>query len=189
MLEFVKTACQQALAAGFPGVRGAGEMTWHLGAHTSLQELLVYESRLTDEIFYCFPMMGICQYNLNRFNPEFLLGILETHPVVIYKDVVCENYFYIPRQEFLAEQLDSRARLLRRLKAVRENARQHHALVTALEARKEAEAQALERLGELEQFQEVTIGRELRMIALEKQVSDLQGRLSELQNRQQAGNA
>jgi MEDS: MEthanogen/methylotroph, DcmR Sensory domain len=189
MIEFVKAACQQALMAGFPGVRGAGEMTWHLGSDATLQELLTYESRLTDEIFCRFPLMGICQYNLNRFNPEFLRGILETHPVVIYKDVVCENYFYIPREEFLAEQVDSRAQLVRRLKTIRENARQHHALVSALEARKEAEAQAFERLGELEYFQDVTVGRELRMIALEKQVSDLQSRLSELQHRQQAGHA
>jgi chemotaxis family two-component system sensor kinase Cph1 len=179
MMEFVKDACRRAIAAGFAGIRGTGEMSWHLGSGATLDELLLYESRLNDEIFPHFPVTGICQYNLNRFSGDFLRGILETHPVVIYKDVVSENYFYIPRQEFLAERTDTRAQVLRRLKTIRESAEQRRQLLAALEAGKKSAGQALDRLAELERFQEVTVGRELRMMALEKENVSLRKQLAE----------
>ena len=100
MIDFVEEACINARAAGFQGLRGTGEMTWHLGSGASLEQLLVYESRLTDDIFSRYPLKGICQYNLRRFSAELLRGILETHPVLLYKDVVCDNYFYVPREQF-----------------------------------------------------------------------------------------
>jgi chemotaxis family two-component system sensor kinase Cph1 len=179
MIEFVRQACERARAAGFPAIRGTGEMTWHLGSDATLEQLLIYESKLTDDIFCRYPIAGICQYNLQRFGPEFLRGILETHPIVIYKDVVCDNYYYIPRDEFLAEQVDTHAQFQRMLKILRDSARQRQELLNAVEAQKNAEGQAIDRLGELEQFQEVTVGRELQMIALEREIETLKRKLKE----------
>ncbi len=44
---------------------------------------------------------GICQYNLNRFSAEVILGVVQTHPLVIYRGDVCRNPYYIPPDEFL----------------------------------------------------------------------------------------
>jgi chemotaxis family two-component system sensor kinase Cph1 len=181
MIAFVEEACQRARAAGFSAMRGTGEMTWHLGSDATLEQLLVYESRLTEEIFDRHPIIGMCQYSLDHFSPDFLHAILETHPIVVYKDVVCDNYFYIPPGEFLAEQLDTRAQLQRRLQRVRESAHQRQELLHALAAQKHAELEALEKLGELEEFHDVAVGREIRMIALEKENAGLKKKLTELQ--------
>src|SRR5258708_19384671 len=45
--------------------------------------------------------MLVCQYDLNRFSAEIILGVVRTHPLVIYRGDVCRNPYYVPPDEFL----------------------------------------------------------------------------------------
>src|SRR5262249_37057705 len=48
MIEFLGQAVEEALAAGFAGLRATGEMTWALGAEVTSECLLEYEALLND---------------------------------------------------------------------------------------------------------------------------------------------
>jgi signal transduction histidine kinase len=46
----------------------------------------------------CF---ALCQYNRKLFPPELILGVIRTHPTVIYRGVACRNMYHVPPDEFL----------------------------------------------------------------------------------------
>ena len=100
MIYFLKETTDATKAAGFKALRVTGEMTWALGNDHGVDRLIEYESKLN----YFFPhsdVLAICQYNRNRFKPDIILEVIHTHPIVIYGDMVCENLYYIPPDEFL----------------------------------------------------------------------------------------
>lgn len=74
-------------------------MTWALGDDPGSQRLMEYESKLN----YFFPendVVAICQYNRTRFRPEVLIDVIYTHPLVIFGNLVCRNFYYFPPDEF-----------------------------------------------------------------------------------------
>ncbi len=100
MIRFLKETIDAAHAEGFSALRASGEMTWALGPEIGSDRLLEYEAKLN----YLFPendMVAICQYNRNRFSPEIILDVIRTHPLVIYGQTVCENFYYVPPDDFL----------------------------------------------------------------------------------------
>ena len=100
MIQFLKEATDLAKSDGFNALRVTGEMTWYLGGDIRLENLIEYEAKL-NYFFQENDALAICQYNSNRFSSEILLNIIETHPIVIYGDLVCKNTYYIPPDEFL----------------------------------------------------------------------------------------
>lgn len=101
MISFLTAATAEAGAARFSRVRTIlGEMTWATGTSTGTAKLLEYESKL-NHFFRDHDARGICQYNRTRFSPEVLLGVLRTHPLVVYGGIVCKNPYYVPSDEFL----------------------------------------------------------------------------------------
>jgi len=100
MIQFLKDAVDSAKMEGFKTLRATGEMTWALGTDIGVERLIEYESKLN----YLFPtadILAICQYNRSRFSPEIILDIIRTHPLVVYKEMVCRNFYYVPPDEFL----------------------------------------------------------------------------------------
>ncbi|MBW7956885.1 MAG: MEDS domain-containing protein [Deltaproteobacteria bacterium] len=99
-IRFLKENTDTAIKAGYSALRVTGEMTWALGDYPGADRLIEYEARLnyflTDE-----RALAICQYNRNRFKPEIILDVIKTHPDVIYGNIVCDNQFYVPPDEFL----------------------------------------------------------------------------------------
>lgn len=107
MIRFLKEAADSAKGAGFTSLRVAGEMTWVLGGDPGAGRLIEYEAKLN----YFFPendVSAICQYNLNRFKPEVILDVVRTHPLVIYRNQVCKNFYYVPPDELLLPDQKSR---------------------------------------------------------------------------------
>jgi len=43
----------------------------------------------------------LCQYNRQLFPSELILDVIRTHPMVIYRGVVCRNMYYVPPDELL----------------------------------------------------------------------------------------
>jgi signal transduction histidine kinase len=87
-------------------LRITGEMTWALddGVDT-LDRLLEYESRVNN-LYTEDPVIGLCQYNRERFSSGLLYDIIRAHPHQVYNGTVTQNLsYYSPRE--LAE-ADSR---------------------------------------------------------------------------------
>ena len=99
-IRFLSQAEDEAKAAGFSGIRVIGEMTWAIGDDADTGRLMEYELKLNR--FLCQrDAILICQYNLKQFSPEVILGVVRTHPLVIYRGDVCRNPYYIPPDEYL----------------------------------------------------------------------------------------
>ncbi|ELY52605.1 MEDS domain-containing protein [Natronolimnohabitans innermongolicus] len=85
--------CENAENAGCDGFRVAGEMSWALDHDVDFQRLERYE-RLVDELFVAKELRGVCQYDRERFPPEFLCNVLRYHPNVTRTGDVGPNYYY-----------------------------------------------------------------------------------------------
>lgn len=100
MIDFLKEAITAAKADGYSALRVTGEMTWMLGGDPGSERLIEYEAKLN----YFIPeydCLAICQYNRNRFDPEIIVSVIRTHPLVIYGTTICKNFYYVPPDEFL----------------------------------------------------------------------------------------
>jgi hypothetical protein len=68
-------------------------MSWALGGANGSEKLIEYEKKLND-FFPKSKTTAICQYNENKFSPEVLIYILNTHPYAIIYGDLFENYTY-----------------------------------------------------------------------------------------------
>lgn len=100
MAEMIEQLIGSAYAAGFNGLRGAGDMSWVFAADVSGKELLRYEADI-NRIFEQYPFFGLCQYDSNKFNREVLKFLIKTHPTVLKGGEVLKNPTYIPPAEFI----------------------------------------------------------------------------------------
>jgi len=107
MIKFLKDATDDAIEKGFSALRVTGEMTWVLSGDPGTERLMEYEAKLN----YFFPendALAICQYNLNRFSPEIIQGVISTHPLIIFGGMVCKNFYYVPPDDFLETKQSSK---------------------------------------------------------------------------------
>lgn len=94
MIEMLGAALSDALATGFTGLRGAGDMTWLLDDAPGSHELLAYEALLN---YFCAnrPVVLLCQYSRAKLAPKILDSCLSTHPHIrIDATALVRNPFY-----------------------------------------------------------------------------------------------
>jgi len=106
-IGFLNQATAEAGAAKFPALRILGDMDWPLRGGNSAGKFIEYESRI-NHFVRDHDVRVICQYNRKRLSPEFILGIIRTHPLVAYGGIVCKNPYYVPPDEFLKSNQASR---------------------------------------------------------------------------------
>lgn len=84
VLGFFKGYIDATLRAGFTGLRAAGEMTWALGQSDWTAAIREYET-ICDDFMRTQkpPVVGLCQYNRSRFQPEIIRAALETHGAAV----------------------------------------------------------------------------------------------------------
>ncbi len=99
MLSFLAECVSTAKAAGYSAFRPAGEMSWMLGADGG-ERWAEFESKL-NHFLRDYDVSAICLYNHRRSPPEVILGVLRTHPTVVYCGLVSKNLYYVPPEEFL----------------------------------------------------------------------------------------
>ncbi len=121
MLSFLQESTEAAKNDGFTALRVTGEMTWALGDVLGADRLIEYENKL-NTFFPHYDCSAICQYNINRFSPEIIRNVIFTHPMVIYGNFVCKNYYYIPPEDF-HEQMQAHRDVPRLLNNIRERER------------------------------------------------------------------
>ena len=90
----VQQFINEALVAGFRGVRFAVEMTWTLGPDIAAEQLEYWEATINTIFVPDFPGRIVCQYNRSRLAPDVMLAALHTHPLAILGEEVCPNLFY-----------------------------------------------------------------------------------------------
>jgi PAS domain S-box-containing protein len=159
MIDFLRSAQTQALADGFSGLRGTGEMTWALGPEIGCDRLIEYEVLLSNFLAnsHC---LFLCQYNRLRFDPAVIHDVLRTHPIAILGDLVCPNPYYEPPDLVLAPDPQPTAEYKRKrvawwmaqLKGARVAAleREHALQKLKLSERRLAEAQQVAHIGSWE---------------------------------------
>lgn len=82
MLDYLAAEARDARWAGFKGLRATGEMTWASGPEPGREALLLYEELLND-FTEAHGIHGLCQYNVDRFEPELVEGVARVHPRVV----------------------------------------------------------------------------------------------------------
>lgn len=100
MLSFLERFDKKALARGFPAWRWAADMTWLRSDGIEPGDLFVFEAQLNG-FMASHNASAFCQYAMDDFKAELMIASLETHPLVVYNDLVCDNFYYIPPEEFL----------------------------------------------------------------------------------------
>lgn len=92
--EQVQGLIDDALKAGFKGIRFAVEMTWTLGPDISAEKLEHWEATINTIFTPGFPGKIICQYSRHKLSAPVINQALKTHPFAIVNDCVCHNTFY-----------------------------------------------------------------------------------------------
>jgi chemotaxis family two-component system sensor kinase Cph1 len=179
MISFLKSATDEARAAGFSALRITGEMTWVLGGDPGTERLMEYEAKLN----YFFPendSLAICQYNRNRFSPEIIKDVISTHPIVVCGGVVCRNFYYVPPDDFLRPEQPAReidrllANIINREKVEEELRRSKERLEELVTELRERTRELEHRNQELELMNKTFVGRELRMVELKERIQQLE---------------
>lgn len=111
MMSFWEERVGSAVDGGdFELVRSVGNMSWALDTKTEAHELVRYESEL-NRFLPRYPQVMLCLYDLDQFNGEVLIGILETHPLVLLAGMVMENPYYIEPDNTLPAMSSPQSRL------------------------------------------------------------------------------
>ncbi len=101
MIELIITEAEKARTEGYQVLRITGENTWSLRGYPGSERLLEYETRLNRELFEKYPCIAICQYDIARFEPEVIKGIVLTHPLLIKKGKLYQNTYYVETEDYL----------------------------------------------------------------------------------------
>jgi signal transduction histidine kinase len=140
-IRFLAKAAQEPGTAEFSGMRTLlGEMTWTIRQDIAPDVLIEFEAKVNGFVLD-HDVRALCQYNRNQFSPELILGVLRTHPVVVYGGIVCKNPYYIPPEEFLKPNQASREveRLLNNILRWQQSLDQLRALAARLQSAREEE--------------------------------------------------
>jgi len=95
------TTVETAIAEGYHALRGVGEMSWVLRGYSGSKRFIEYEAKLNRDFFPKYPIIGLCQYEWQRFDIALLLDVICTHPIIMVGTAVYDNPYYVPAAEFL----------------------------------------------------------------------------------------
>ncbi|MFB3785490.1 MAG: PAS domain S-box protein [bacterium] len=92
---------ETAKSKGFSAVRFAIEMTWILNRDYGVMRIRETIAHLL-HFLATHDALGLAQYHRNKFDPEIILDVIYTHPIVITNGWVCQNFYLIPPGDFVA---------------------------------------------------------------------------------------
>jgi hypothetical protein len=102
MLALIEEVLKSAAASGYPLTRLMGGTGWALLDKPGVSDLVEYETRL-NYVLAKYDDPVICTYDLSKFSASVVMDIMRTHPVVIIGEVLQENPFFVPPDQFLLE--------------------------------------------------------------------------------------
>jgi AraC-like DNA-binding protein len=103
--NFFENQLRGALEEGYPQVRFVSHMEWALGQRGIADSLLEYEAHANEawKQKRKINLQVLCVYDASRFDAEFLMNVMRTHPFTILDGVTIENPYYVPPAAFLKE--------------------------------------------------------------------------------------
>ncbi len=96
MIESLILNTKQALEEGYSALRVTGEMSWALNGTRGADRLIEYETRLNSEFFPHHQCLAICRYDRRKFNAGILKHVIMSHPLLVWKNKVFRNFYYVP---------------------------------------------------------------------------------------------
>ncbi|MFN8392418.1 MAG: MEDS domain-containing protein [Bdellovibrionota bacterium] len=93
----------QALKAGFSGLRIVVEMTWVFEAALGAARISEFEHKLED-LLIAKRCLVIAQYHRQYFKPALLLDLLSSYPSLLIGSDLYENFYFVPPDHALVEQ-------------------------------------------------------------------------------------
>jgi hypothetical protein len=100
-LGTVEAMGKQAVAEGYERAWLLGESTFVIRRSVDVKAWFAAESWATEaETRYLH--LILCLYNLDLFDGEMVMYVLQTHPQIFVNGLVITNPHYIPAREFLA---------------------------------------------------------------------------------------
>src|SRR5712671_6531524 len=102
MLALIEEVLQSGAADGYPLTRFVAHMEWALLDKPGVDDLVEFETRV-NYVLSKYDDPVICTYDLSKFSASVVMDIMRTHPVVIIGEVLQENPFFVPPDEFLLE--------------------------------------------------------------------------------------
>ena len=103
MISLLRAETNEAIAEGYTALRVTEEMTWALGSAPGYERPIEYEIKL-NAFFPGSRCLGLCQYDRRRFRPSVLLDVLTTHPMVVLRTELFENFYYMPPAQLNSDQ-------------------------------------------------------------------------------------
>jgi signal transduction histidine kinase len=131
VVRFWRDAVGAARAHGFTTLRFLVEMSWALGGKDPTPAKLLELEAVLTSFLRQNGVLALCQYHRRRFDPAVLKGVIQTHPLVVYGSLVCENPFFVPPEEFLHP--DPNADVERMLRSLAEREQEREQLRAARE--------------------------------------------------------
>ncbi len=110
-ISFCRAACQAAAAAGFAGLCLINDAHWVRSRAVHTDCLTNYKLEL-DSLLTSHDLAMFSLYD-QRAAPEEILFAIRTHPLIIYRQMLCPNYFYLPPE--LGRHEDNKEVRVRRL--------------------------------------------------------------------------
>lgn len=101
MIAFLRDTTRSAVAEGYKALRVTGEMTWVLAGDAGSEHVIEYEAKL-NRLFPVEECLAICQYNRTKFPASVIADVIRTHPLIIYQQMLCRNFHYVPPEELLS---------------------------------------------------------------------------------------
>jgi signal transduction histidine kinase len=92
-LSMVEELITRAVADGYTGLRGSGEINVAASADIPWDTVFSYEARV-NEWFAKRPLVALCRYHRPDFSPAVIHDVLRTHPMAIVNDRMCRNPYY-----------------------------------------------------------------------------------------------
>jgi MEDS: MEthanogen/methylotroph, DcmR Sensory domain len=118
--------------AKVPALRWLEEGSWADAAGFPAEKFFEFHALLNLQVKH-YPSVAVCQYALDRLEPEFLLTAIATHRHLLIEDtLVRDNPFYIPAEKFIPLSPQARRRSLMEL--FREVGFDLHKLLVAISA-------------------------------------------------------
>ncbi len=102
MLDTLRSFYRQAIGEGYPGCRVSGEMSWALKNIPGSDRLMEYEA-LVNDVLDTHPVTAVCQYDANRFDGATILDVLKVHPMMIVRNQIVNNPYYLKPKEFIKD--------------------------------------------------------------------------------------